>query len=55
VVEYWIVDIDAKQVEVWRLADGAREAERYSEAVPVRLGTQVIGLIELARVFAWPE
>lgn len=55
VAEYWIVDMDAKQIEVWRLADGAAQPERYTDSVPVRLGREVIGFIELAKVFDWPE
>ena len=54
VAEYWIVDMDVKQIEVWRLAHGATEAERYTDSVPVRLGRQTIGSIELAKVFDWP-
>lgn len=29
VPEYWIVDPDAESIEVWSLADGAREAVRF--------------------------
>ena len=54
VPEYWVMDADAKLVEVWRLAEGASAAERYTEAVPVRLEGQVIGSVELAKVFDWP-
>ena len=54
VAEYWVVDIDAKQVEVWPLAAGATQAERYTDVLPVRLHGQVIGSIELTKVFDWP-
>ena len=54
VAEYWIVDIDAGQVEVWRFAVGMTEAERYTDRVPVRLDDRQIGEVELARVFEWP-
>lgn len=51
VAEYWIVDIDAKQIETWYLATGATEAERYTDRVPVRLGNRRLGVIELDKVF----
>lgn len=55
VPEYWIVDLDAKQVEVWHFAAGAKEAERYTDVLPVRLGGRPIGKIRLAKVFDWPR
>jgi Uma2 family endonuclease len=54
VSEYWIVDTDARQFEIWCLAAGAREGERYTNAVPVRPEGNAIGLVELSRVFDWP-
>ena len=51
VPEYWIVDIEAKQVEVWAFATGATHAERHTMILPVRLGDQVIGSIDLSKVF----
>jgi Uma2 family endonuclease len=55
VAQYWIVDIDAKQIEVWRFAAGATEAERYTDRVPVRLGSKLVGEIDLANLFDWPR
>lgn len=55
VPEYWIVDIDAKQIEVWRFAAGATAPERYAERLPVRLGERLMGEIELATIFDWPH
>lgn len=52
--EYWIVDLAAKQIEVWRLATGATEAERYTDRVPVRVGERPLGEVELKNVFDWP-
>jgi Uma2 family endonuclease len=54
VAEYWIVDLNAKQIEVWRFARGATEAERYTDVLPVRLGARLIGEIRLATIFDWP-
>ncbi|MBI4500190.1 MAG: Uma2 family endonuclease [Gemmatimonadetes bacterium] len=54
VAEYWIVDTDARQVEVWRLADGASEPDRYTDVTPVMLERHLLGSVELARVFDWP-
>lgn len=54
VAEYWIVDPDARQIEIWRFAAGAVEPERYTDRVPVSLGDRVVGEIELARIFDWP-
>ena len=55
VAEYWIVDLDARQVEVWRFAAGAQDAERYTDILPVRLGNRTIGEITLSQVFDWPR
>src|SRR5439155_10532291 len=54
VAEYWMVDPDANQIEVWALAAGATQAERYTDHLPVRLGRRAIGSFDLAEVFAWP-
>ncbi|MBI2537941.1 MAG: Uma2 family endonuclease, partial [Gemmatimonadetes bacterium] len=55
VAEYWIVDLDAKQVEVWRFAAGARQPERYTDVLPVRLGDRPVGEITLSKIFDWPR
>jgi len=55
VAEYWIVDLDAKQVEVWRFGTGAKEPERHTDRVPVRLNDRPIGAIELSKIFDWPR
>ncbi len=49
--EYWIVDPDAGAVDVWRFGDEPRN-ERFVDLVPVRLETDRLGEIDLARVFA---
>ena len=50
VAEYWIVDPAALTVEVWRFEHGS-SCERYSDRLPVRLGGQQIGEIDLSEVF----
>jgi Uma2 family endonuclease len=55
VAEYWIVDLDARQVEVCRFAADATEPERYTDVVPVRLGARQVGEIALSTVFDWPR
>lgn len=54
VPEYWVVDPEAQQVEVWRFAARATQPERCTERVPVRLGERVLDELELARIFDWP-
>jgi Uma2 family endonuclease len=49
--EYWIVDGDAKQIEAWRFAAGATDAELHTDRVPVRLRDRALGEIELATIF----
>ena len=51
VVEYWIVDAAAAAVDVWRFGGEPRHA-RFATALPVRLGDQQVGEIDLAAVFA---
>lgn len=36
VPEYWVVDPDARSIEVWRLAAGAREPEFFGPTDPLR-------------------
>lgn len=51
VAEYWIVDPDDEAVDVWRFGYEPRN-ERFVDLLPVRLGTERIGQIDLARIFA---
>lgn len=54
VAQYWIVDPEAKQVEVWRFVAESAEPERYTDRVPVTVGTRILGEIELSPIFTWP-
>ena len=52
--QYWIVDLDAEAVELWTF--GARPSEepalqRFTDRVPVRLGGETVGEVDLAAVF----
>lgn len=54
--EYWIVDPDEEAVEVWRFEQGNEEPEarheRFTDRLPVRVGEEVVGDIDLDEVFA---
>ena len=50
VAEYWIVDPDAAAVDVWRFGDEP-SSERYVDSLPVRLGAERLGEIDLGPVF----
>ncbi len=53
--QYWIVDLDAETVEAWTFGARPSEApalERVTGELPLRLGGELIGKIDLATVFA---
>ena len=50
VQEYWIVDADENFVDVWRFGEEPAH-ERFTETLPVRLGTEPVGEIDLRAVF----
>lgn len=53
--QYWIVDLDTEVVEVWTFGDRSPEAQvfqRFADSLPVRLGSEEVGEIDLAEVFA---
>ena len=55
VEQYWIVDPDSQTVEVWTFGVRPSEApgfHRYAERLPVRVGGEALGEIDLAEVFA---
>ncbi len=49
--KYWIVDCDARCIEVWPLAAHAAAPETHTLRVPVRLGGRLLGEIELVQIF----
>ncbi|WP_428278709.1 Uma2 family endonuclease [Candidatus Palauibacter sp.] len=49
--EYWIVDPDDNAVDVWRFGEEPAH-ERFTETLPVRLGAERVGTIDLEAVFA---
>ena len=48
--EYWIVDPDEAAIDVWRFGEESVH-EHLTETLPVRLGTERIGEIDLRGVF----
>ena len=48
---YWSVDPDEDAVDVWTFRGDAGR-ERYTDALPVRVGGDVVGEIDLGRIFA---
>lgn len=51
VARYWIVDPEAKQVEVWEFIGGADRPARYTDRLPVHVGDRMVGEIELSTIF----
>ena len=49
--QYWIVDPGEDVVDVWRFADDPGR-ERFSGELPVRIGSERLGLIDLDEVFS---
>ncbi len=49
--EYWIVDPDERAVEVWDIAGQASEPMPCTDRLPVRVGEEVVGHIDLTTVF----
>ena len=49
--EYWIVDPDENAVDVWRFGEEPAH-ERFEGTLPVRLGAEEVGVIDLEAVFA---
>ena len=48
--EYWIVDPDENAVDVWRFAEDPAH-KRFTWTLPVRLGIDQVGEIDLQAVF----
>ncbi|MFW6192526.1 MAG: Uma2 family endonuclease [Gemmatimonadota bacterium] len=48
--EYWVVDPEEDAVEVWRFGGGATH-ERFTDRLPVRVGGEVVGEVDLEEVF----
>ena len=49
--EYWIVDPDEDVVDVWRF-EGTPGHERFAGELPVRIGAERVGEIDLDEVFS---
>ncbi len=49
--EYWIVDPDENTVDVWRFGEEPAH-KRFAGTLPVRLGAERVGSIDLEAVFA---
>ena len=51
VPEYWVVDPENDAIDVWRFELEPRH-ERFTASLPVRLGDESIGDMDLTRIFA---
>ena len=49
--EYWIVDPNEDVVDAWRFGDDP-EHRRFAGKIPVRLGAEPVGVIDLHEVFS---
>jgi Uma2 family endonuclease len=52
--QYWIVDLEAEAIEVWTFAVRPSEGpalQLFTDSLPVRLGVEAVGEIDLAEVF----
>ena len=49
--EYWIVNPDENAFDVWRFGEESAH-ERFERTLPVRLGAEDVGEIDLEAVFA---
>ena len=49
--EYWIADSDENAIDVWRFGEEPAH-ERFTETLPVRVGAERVGVIDLEAVFA---
>ena len=51
--QYWIVDPDLDVVDVWRFGEQEQPGhERFTGELPVRFGTEQLGVIDLDEVFS---
>lgn len=51
IARYWFVDPEAEAVEIWDFEGGRSEPRRYTDRVPVHLGGETVGWIDLDEVF----
>lgn len=51
VPRYWIVDPEAEVVEAWSFEGEEPRCERHTDRLPVRVGDETVGAIDLREVF----